>query len=41
MWLRSRHRRDVEFNRLNARDQQNYWNWRHSHSDARLNIDIR
>jgi hypothetical protein len=31
----------MDFGRLNARDQQNYWNWRHSHSDAQLKIDIR
>ncbi|HVV46962.1 MAG TPA: hypothetical protein VHC72_17240 [Bryobacteraceae bacterium] len=41
MWLRNRHRREVDFNRLSRRDQQNYWNWRHSHSDAQLKIDIR
>jgi hypothetical protein len=41
MWLRNRHRREVDFNRLGRRDQQNYWNWRHSHSDEQLNINIR
>jgi hypothetical protein len=41
MWVKSNHRKDIEFEKLNARDQQNYWNWRHSHSDAQLKINIR
>jgi hypothetical protein len=40
MWLRERHRHYREFNRLNERDQQAYWAWRHEHSDGDLHIDI-
>ena len=41
MWLKEKHRKDVEFTKLRASDQQSYWNWRHAHSDAVLKIDIR
>ncbi len=41
MWLEERHRKYDGFDRLNARDQQAYWDWRHNHSDAQLKIDIR
>jgi hypothetical protein len=41
IYQRDHHRNYVEFGRLKPRDQQNYWNWRHKHSDARLKIDIR
>lgn len=41
IWQRDHHRKDMEFDRMSARDQQNYWNWRHSHSDAQLKINIR
>lgn len=32
-WLNSRHESYHEFSNLKARDQQAYWNWRHSHED--------
>ena len=35
------HRKYREFSGLKENDQQNYWNWRHEHSDAVLKIDIR
>jgi hypothetical protein len=41
MWVQERHRKYGDFDRLNARDQQSYWDWRHSHSDAQLKIEIR
>jgi len=41
MWVRERHRRYVDFDRLRAEDQAAYWAWRHEHSDAILHIDIR
>ena len=41
MWIQQNHRKDREFSRLKARDQQAYWNWRHNHSDAELKIDVR
>lgn len=31
----------VEWNRLPARDQRNYWRWRHEHNDASLNVVVR
>jgi hypothetical protein len=41
MWVEERHRKYSDFDRLNARDRQAYWDWRHDHSDAQLKIDIR
>jgi hypothetical protein len=41
MWVEQNHRKYSDFDRLKARDQQSYWNWRHEHSDAQLKIDIR
>jgi hypothetical protein len=41
MWLGERHRKYNDFDRINRRDQQSYWDWRHSHSDAQLKIEIR
>jgi hypothetical protein len=41
MWTQERHRKYNDFDRLNGRDQQSYWDWRHDHSDAQLKIDIR
>ena len=41
VWIKNNHRKDVEFDKLRASDQQNYWNWRHNHSDALLKINIR
>jgi hypothetical protein len=40
MYLKENHRKHVEFVKLKDRDQQNYWKWRHEHSDALLKIDI-
>jgi hypothetical protein len=41
MWLEQRHHKYVEFDRLNAREQQRYWDWRHNHDDSVLKIVIR
>jgi hypothetical protein len=41
MWAKENHRKYQDFQKLKARDQQNYWGWRHNHSDALLKIDIR
>ena len=41
IYEKDNHRKEVEFDKLKARDQQNYWNWRHKHSDAELKIDIK
>jgi hypothetical protein len=40
MWVQQNHRKYNDFDRLRARDQQNYWDWRHNHSDAQLKIEI-
>ena len=41
VWLEERHRKYNDFDRLNERDRQSYWDWRHNHSDAQLKIEIR
>jgi Ni/Co efflux regulator RcnB len=41
MWAKENHRKYQDFARLRAEDQENYWAWRHEHSDAVLHIDIR
>lgn len=40
MWAKERHRKYSEFTRLKQRDQQDYWRWRHDHSNALLKIEI-
>jgi hypothetical protein len=39
--LQERHRKYNDFDRINERDRQNYWDWRHNHSDAQLKIEVR
>jgi uncharacterized protein YxeA len=41
MYNEQHHLKYVDWNRARNRDQQAYWNWRHSHSDSLLRIDIR
>lgn len=41
MWVKERHRKYEDFAHLKEQDQQAYWAWRHNHSDAVLNINIR
>ena len=41
VWVKQNHRRNTDFSRLKENDQQSYWGWRHEHSDATLNINIR
>ena len=41
MWAKENHRKYRDFSKLRENDQQSYWGWRHSHSDAQLRIDIR
>jgi hypothetical protein len=40
-WSQETHRKSDDFSKLNSRDQQSYWNWRHDHSDAQLKIEIK
>ena len=35
------HHRNLEWEKASERQRNDYWNWRHSHSDAILNINIR
>jgi hypothetical protein len=41
MYVKENHRKYTSFDRLHDDDQQNYWRWRHTHSDAELKINIR
>jgi hypothetical protein len=41
IYAKQNHRKYSEFSKLKEEDQQNYWNWRHEHSDALLKIEIR
>ena len=41
IYTRQNHHRYRTFSTLKDEDQQNYWAWRHDHSDALLKIDIR
>ena len=41
MYAKQNHRKYRDFSRLKENDQQNYWGWRHEHSDAQLKITIR
>ena len=41
MWTKEKKRKDVEFTKIKPADQQSYWDWRHTHSDATLKIDVR
>jgi hypothetical protein len=38
--VKQNHHKYAEFSTLKEDDQQNYWNWRHQHSDALLKINI-
>jgi hypothetical protein len=41
IWAKQNHRKYSDFSKLKEQDQQNYWGWRHEHSDATLKIVIR
>jgi hypothetical protein len=41
IYAKQNHRKYGDFSRLKEGDQQNYWNWRHEHSDALLKIEIK
>ena len=41
MYAKQNHRRYGDFAKLKEGDQQNYWNWRHEHSDSLLKIEIK
>ena len=41
MYAKQNHRKYSDFSKLKDNDQQNYWNWRHEHSDAVLKIEVK
>jgi hypothetical protein len=41
IYAKQNHRKYSDFSKLKEDDQQNYWNWRHEHSDTLLKIQIR
>ena len=41
LYAKQNHRKYSDFSKLKEEDQQNYWNWRHEHSDALLKIEIK
>jgi hypothetical protein len=41
IYAKENHRKNSDFSKLKEGDQQNYWNWRHEHSDALLKIEIK
>jgi hypothetical protein len=41
IWAKQNHRKYRDFGKLREEDRQAYWGWRHEHSDAVLNINIR
>ena len=41
MWAKENHRKYVPFTKLKDDDRENYWGWRHEHSDTVLKINVR
>jgi len=41
IWVKENHRKHRGFAKLNEEEQEQYWAWRHDHSDALLHIDIK
>ena len=41
IYAKQNHRKSGQFTKLKEDDQQNYWNWRHEHSDALLKIELK
>ena len=41
VYVKDNHRKNTSFVKLKVNDQQAYWGWRHEHSAAQLNINIR
>jgi hypothetical protein len=41
VYVKENHRKSGDFSKLKESDQQNYWNWRHQHSDSVLKIEIK
>ena len=41
IYAKENHHKYQNFSKLKEEDQQNYWGWRHEHSDSVLKINIR
>ena len=41
VYVKENHRKYNSFDKLKDDEQQNYWRWRHEHSDVQLKIKIR
>ena len=41
IWAKETHRRYKDFGKLKDEEREQYWAWRHNHSDVELKIDIR
>lgn len=41
IYAKQNHRKSGDFSKLKEEDQQNYWNWRHEHSDSVLKIEVK
>jgi hypothetical protein len=41
IYWQQHHHNYIDWDRASARQRQDYWNWRHSHSDSVLQINIR
>src|ERR1035441_6213007 len=41
VYAKQNHSKSRDFSKLKDDEQQNYWNWRHEHSDAMLKIEIK
>ncbi len=41
IYAKQNHQKYKDFSKLKEEDQQNYWGWRHEHSDDLLKITIR
>jgi hypothetical protein len=41
IYAKQNHRKTTDFSKLKEEDQQNYWNWRHEHSDSLLKIEMK
>jgi hypothetical protein len=41
MYSQQRHRGYIDWDRASERQREDYWKWRHNHSDAVLQINVR
>jgi hypothetical protein len=41
VYVKDTHRKYRDFDKIKENDRQAYWGWRHEHSDALLQIDVK